>query len=59
MEMQSRDKSGINNPNYGNLKSSATLAKFTKLVYVYNSSDMSLIGEFSTVKCYNNLKMEK
>jgi hypothetical protein len=55
--MQSQDKSGINNPNYGNIKTSSTIAKFTKLVYVYNSSDMSFIGEFSTVKCSKYFKM--
>jgi hypothetical protein len=57
MEMQFRDKSGINNPKYGNIKTSFTIAKITKLVYVYNSSDMSFIGEFSTVKCTKHFKM--
>jgi len=59
MEMQSRDKSGINNPNYGNIKTPFTIAKITKLVYVYNSSDMSFIGKFSTVKCSKHFNMGK
>jgi hypothetical protein len=57
--MQERDKKGINNPNYGNIKTSSTIAKITKLVYVYNSSDMSFIGEFPTVKCSKHFKMGK
>jgi hypothetical protein len=44
LEMQSRDKKGMNNPNYGNIKTSSTIAKITKLVYVYNSSDIYFIG---------------
>lgn len=59
LEMQSRDKKGMNNPNYGNIKTSSTIAKITKLVYVYNSSDMSFIGVFPTVKCNKPLKMGK
>jgi len=59
MEMQSRDKSGINNPNYGHINTSSTIAKITKLVYVYNSSGMSFIGEYPTVKCYKHFNMGK
>jgi hypothetical protein len=40
IEMQTRDKSGSNNPLYGKIKSASTIAKLTKLVYVYNSEDM-------------------
>ena len=59
IEMQNKDKSGSNNPLFGKTKSAATLAKITKLVYVYNCVDMSYIGEFSTVNCSNHFKMGK
>lgn len=59
LEMQNRDKNGINNPLYGKKKSIFTIAKLTKLVYVYNYSDMSFIGEFSTVNCSKHYKMGK
>ena len=36
-----------------------TIAKITKLVYVYNCLDMSLIGEFSTVNCSKHFKIGK
>jgi hypothetical protein len=57
--MQNKDKSGINNPMFRKLKSSSTLSKITKLVYVYNCLDMSLIGEFSTINCSKHFKMGK
>jgi hypothetical protein len=57
--MQNRDKKGINNPMYGKKKSSITLAKITKLVYVYNAEDLSYIGEYSTVECSKTFKMGK
>ena len=59
IEMQNRDKSGSNNPLFGKTKSPTTIAKITKLVYVYNCLDMSLIGEFSTVNCSKQFKMGK
>lgn len=59
LDMQTRDKSGGNNPLYGKKKSASTVAKLTKLVYVYNSEDMSFIGEFSTVNCSKEFKMGK
>jgi len=49
--MQNRDKSGSNNPFFRKIKSPSNIAKLTKLVYVYNSLDIFLIGEFSTVIC--------
>jgi len=55
--MQLKDKKGKNNPLFGKIKSSSTLAKMTKIVYVYNHSDMSLIGEYSTVNCSKEFKM--
>ena len=59
IDMQLRDKKGSNNPLFGRIKSPSTLAKITKIVYVYNCLDMSLIGEYSTVNCSKNFKMGK
>jgi hypothetical protein len=59
LKMQNRNKSGSNNPNFGRIKTQSTIVKITKLVYVYNSLDMSYIGEFSTVKCSKHYNMEK
>ena len=59
IEMQNKDRSGSNNPLFGKTKSPSTIAKLTKLVYVYNCLDMSLIGEFSTVNCAKQFKMGK
>lgn len=59
LEMQNRDKSGSNNPLYGKIKSASTIAKLTKLIYVYNSNDFTFIGEFSTVNCSKNFNMGK
>lgn len=59
LEMQNRDKSGSNNPLFGKIKSPSTIAKITKLVYIYNSSDMSYIGEYPTVKCSKIYNMGK
>jgi len=57
--MQTRDKRGSNNPLYGKEKSASTIAKITKLVYVYNNSDFTFIGEFSTVNCAKEFRMGK
>ncbi len=59
LEMQNRNKSGSNNPLYAKIKTSSTIAKITKLVFVYNSSDLSFIGEFSTVNCSKEFNMGK
>jgi group I intron endonuclease len=59
LEMQNKNKKGKNNPLFGKIKSPSTLAKITKIVYVYNCLDMSLIGEFSTVNCSRKFKMGK
>ena len=66
LEMQAlreRDKSGINNPQArmrdGVKKSTKTLAKLTKLVYVYDYITKNLIGTFSTVQCSKEFKMGK
>lgn len=57
--MQKRDKKGINNPLYGTKKSAITLAKLTKLVYVYNAEDLSVIGAYPTVEVSRTFKMGK
>jgi hypothetical protein len=57
--MQTRDRNGSNNPLYGKIKSTLTIAKLTKLVYVYNSKDKSFIREFSTINCSKEFNMEK
>jgi hypothetical protein len=49
--VQKNNKFGINNPNYGKKKSAITISKITKLVYVYNSTDFSHLGTYSTVEC--------
>jgi hypothetical protein len=59
LNMQLKNKKGSNNPLFGKIKSPTTLTKITKIVYVYNCLDMSLIGEFSTVNCSKNFKMGK
>lgn len=59
LEIQTKDKSGSNNPLFGKTKSFSTLAKITKLVYVYNSLEMSFIGEFPTVQCVKHFKIGK
>lgn len=59
LEMQTRDKSGSNNPMYGKKRPVSTLVKLIKVVYVYNSDDMSFIGEYSTVNCSKEFKMGK
>jgi len=59
IEMQNRDRSGSKNPLFGKTKSPSTIDKITKLVYVYNCLDMSLIGEFSTLNCSKIFKIGK
>lgn len=57
--MQIKDKKDINNPMFGKKKSIITLAKITKLVYVYSAEDLSYIGVYSTVECSKTFKMGK
>jgi hypothetical protein len=72
--MQKRNKIGIKNPQFGVIKSSylfyfilfdfilfyfITIAKLTKLVYVYNYVDRSYIGSYSTVQCSKEFNMGK
>ena len=59
LHMQTRSKADKKNPNYGVRKSSSTLAKIIKLVYVYNSEDLNYIGSFPTVICSKTFKIGK
>lgn len=68
IDMQTRDKSGSKNPFYGKYKTPSTIAKITKLVYVYDygrgylpNRDMAtaFLGEFSTVRCSKHYNMGK
>jgi len=57
--MQTHNKFGVNNPQFGVKKSTETLAKLTKLVYVYDYLTKNLIGTYSTVQCSKEFKMGK
>jgi len=59
IEMQLKNRKGNKNPLFNKIQSPSTLAKNTKMVYVYNCLDMSLIGEYSTVNCSKEFKMGK
>lgn len=54
---QTRDKTGANNPQYGVIKSPRTIAKLTKLVYVYNADTLEFIGSYPTVKCKKEFRI--
>jgi group I intron endonuclease len=57
--MQFRNKVGINNPQFGVKKSAETIAKLTKLIYVYEFETKNLIGSYSTVQCSKEFKIGK
>lgn len=57
IEMQKRNKTGKNNPLFGVVKSSNTLKKLIKLVYVYKAENMNYIGSYSTVQCLKEFKI--
>lgn len=59
IKMQVRNKAGINNPQYGIKKSTSTIAKLTKWIYVYDYETKNLIGTYSTVQCSKHFKMGK
>jgi hypothetical protein len=59
LAMQTKDKSGVNNPQYGVIKSAETVAKLTKLIYVYDVASNTLIGAFKTVDCSKHFKIGK
>lgn len=54
--MQRVDRSGANNPQFGVVKSAETVAKLTRLIYVYNLN-FELLGSYSTVGCLSQFKM--
>jgi hypothetical protein len=56
---QTQDKTGVNNPQYGVVKSLETIAKLTKLVYVYDANTSELLGTYSTVNCAKQFNMGK
>jgi hypothetical protein len=56
---QKQDKFGSNNPQYGVVKSSQTIAKLTKPVYVYDATTCELLGVYSTVNCAKHFKIGK
>jgi group I intron endonuclease len=59
IEMQIKNKKGINNPMYNIKKSSNTIAKLQKFIYVYEVNTLNLIGIFSTLECIKHFKMGK
>lgn len=59
LHMQTKDKTGKNNPCYGLIKSDKTLEKLIKLVYVYNYEDMSYLGHYPTVETTKIFKLGK
>jgi hypothetical protein len=59
IKMQIRNKVGANNPQFGKIKSSETITKLTKLVYVYDLITKNFIGSYSTIQCSKEFKMGK
>lgn len=59
LAMQNRDKSGSNNPQFGVIKTDTTIAKLTKLVYVYDAGSNDFLGAYSTVNCAKHFGISK
>jgi hypothetical protein len=59
IEAQKRDKSGANNPQFGVVKSAATIAKLTKLVHVYKADSLAYLGGYKTIDCFTEFKIGK
>lgn len=60
IDQQSRDKTGLNNPMFGKTHSPTTLAKLTKLVYVYDiENNNAFLGSFGTVECSKRFNIGK
>jgi len=53
--MQTKDKSGANNPQFGVIKSQETINKISKFVYVYKGDEF--VGQFKTVECKKHFKI--
>lgn len=54
---QKADKRGPNNPQWGVIKKLETVAKLTKLVYVFDASSGEQLGKYSTVICKKTYKI--
>ena len=59
INMQKRDKKGVNNPMFGIKKSAKTISKLVKLIYVYEYDSKNFIGSYSTVECSKEFKIGK
>jgi group I intron endonuclease len=59
LKMQTRNKVGVNNPQFGKSKSAETIAKLTKLVYVYDYKTKNFIGSYPTLQCSKEFKIGK
>ena len=59
INMQLRCKIGKNNPQFGVIKSPETIAKLTKLIYVYDYETKHFLGSYPTVRCAKEFKMGK
>lgn len=58
--MQTKAKKGSLNPSFGKDPSAETIAKLTKLIYVYKATDpVELIGVYPTVEWIKKFKMGK
>ena len=58
-QMQIKDKKGPLNPIYGIKKSSETIKKLQKYVYVYEANTLKKIGIFTIIECIKHFKMGK
>jgi group I intron endonuclease len=59
LNMQIKNKKGLNNPMFGIKKSKATIVKLQKLVYVYEAETLKFLGAYPIVKCSKEFKMGK
>jgi group I intron endonuclease len=59
INMQKRNKKGINNPMFGIVKSPDTIKKLQKMIFVYEADTRKFIGLYSTVECSKHFKMGK
>ena len=59
LNMQTKDKKGINNPMFGKIKSAETINKLQKIISVYDYKTKNFIAAYSTVECSKFFKMGK
>lgn len=57
--MQTRDKKGVNNLQYNIVKLPSTIAKLTKLIYVYDSTTYSFLGIYPILECSKQYNMSR